>query len=203
MQFPLPYDVSSLPSHLLTRDLFKILSPTFKLSGHEARWKKAIGLLIKVHRYVHNPVCEIPSNMFLWRLDQLSTSEVLATRESISPILRQRQERRVSQQLNKSCSSSSKNSGIIWQNVLTIALILLLCVSVVTLLVIVVMYLMCNVPRLTLNTAEYILRWEFLEVTLWENGFQNVTLNWKKYISTQWKSYCHLVKSKYIFLFYF
>ena len=31
-------------------------------------------------------------------------------------------------------------------------------VSVVTLLVIVVMYLMCNVPRLTLNTAEYILR---------------------------------------------
>ena len=28
----------------------------------------------------------------------------------------------------------------------------------VTLLVIVVMYLLCNVPRLTLNTAEYILR---------------------------------------------
>lgn len=41
--------------------------------------------------------------------------------------------------VNKNCSSSSKN-------------------SVATLLVIVIMYLLCNIPRLTLNTAEYLLR---------------------------------------------
>jgi len=43
---------------------------------------------------------------------------------------------------NKSCSSSSRN-------------------SVATLMAIVMMYLICNVPRLTLNTAEYLMRDEF------------------------------------------
>ena len=135
-------------------------------------------------------------NMFLWRFDQLSTSEVLANRETLSPILIQRQER-VSQQLNKSCSSSSKNSGIIWQNAQN-CWSSFLCLS--------------GDPAGDRGDVPHVQRAQAdsqhcrvypevrvrgnLELTLWENDFQNVTLNWKKYISTQWKSF-------YLYFFFF
>ena len=87
----------------------------------------------------------------------------MSQREPLTPSHRRHQSHQLQEgqsgQLNKSCSSSSKNSGNYRRKhkdkCHNCSCVLF---PVLTLLTIVVMYLICNVPRLSLNTAEYIIR---------------------------------------------